>query len=80
MKINKELFRFYATIFIVAVIVVVSFYFRVPAINRDLVGYHDWKSIRHFQFAASMLESGNPFFGTTSFTSLAAFKITGRMA
>ncbi len=56
------------TLWIMCAVVAFAFAVRSPNIDRDFNGLHAWKNIRHYQFAESMLRTGNPFFGEANFT------------
>lgn len=53
---------------VLALLVAIGFAIRAPSLIRDMTGIHAWKNIRHYQFAAHMLETGNPIRGVANFT------------
>lgn len=57
-----------ASLWLLCAIVAFGFALRAPSVDRDFNGLHAWKNIRHYQFAESMLETGNYFVGSASFT------------
>jgi hypothetical protein len=56
------------TLWIMCAIVAFAFAIRSPNIDREFNGLHAWKNVRHYQFAESILRTGNPFFGEANFT------------
>ena len=50
-----------------ALVLVLCYSMRSQSVERDMTGSHAWKNIRHYQFAADMLRTGNPLFAAANF-------------
>ena len=51
-----------------AIVLCVSLFVRWPLIDDEFNGLHDWKNIRHYDFAQGMIDTGNPIVGYANFT------------